>query len=156
MVDLVIRSVHDTDSGGLIRLIDEIFAEYPNCVLDVDADMPELRNPASAVRETDGRWWIAELDDTIVGSASLAPANSSEAELKRLYVASTARRRGLGEHLVRLVENEALHRKMEHIFLWTDTRFADAHRLYERLGYRPANVRTSAGSIRQMSRPVDE
>jgi N-acetylglutamate synthase-like GNAT family acetyltransferase len=135
MGDLIIRSAHDSDSTGLIALISVIFSEYPNCTLDVDADMPELRNPATAIRESNGRWWVAELDGNIVGSAAIAPIDGGEAELRRLYVASVARRRGLGEHLVRLVESEAAHREARRIVLWTDTRFEDAHRLYERLGY---------------------
>jgi len=135
MGDLIIRSAHDGDSDGLIGLIATVFAEYPNCILDVDGEMPELRNPATAVRTADGRWWVAELDGAIVGSVSVSPADGREVELKRLYVAAAARRRGLGAHLVRLVESEASHREAPGIFLWTDTRFADAHRLYERLGY---------------------
>jgi putative acetyltransferase len=41
----------------------------------------------------------------------------------------------LGAHLVKLAENEALARQLSSMFLWTDIRFEDAHRLYERLGY---------------------
>jgi putative acetyltransferase len=135
MVDLIIRSAHDRDSSGLIALIADVFAEYPGCLLDVDADMPELRSPAASVRGGDGRWWVAEFDGRIVGSVSVTPANGHEVELKRLYVAAAARRRGLGAHLVRLVESEASHRVARRIVLWTDTRFEDAHRLYERMGY---------------------
>jgi putative acetyltransferase len=135
MSDLVIRSAHDADSEGLIALIDTVFGEYPDCILDVDADMPELRSPATSVRQDDGRWWVAELDGAIVGSVAVSPTGVQEVELKRLYVAAAARRRGLGAHLVHLAESEAAHRGAHSIFLWTDTRFADAHRLYDRLGY---------------------
>ncbi len=135
MQDLIIRSARDADSAGLIALIGAVFAEYPDCVLDVDGEMPELRSPATAARAGDALWWVAELDGAIVGSVSISPAGDRHFELKRLYVASTVRRRGLGEHLVHLVESEAEHRNARQIFLWTDTRFADAHRLYERLGY---------------------
>jgi GNAT superfamily N-acetyltransferase len=135
MGELTIRDAHDGDSGRLIALIATIFAEYPDCILDVDADMPELRNPATAARISNGRWWVADLHGDIVGSASMAPLGNGEVELRRLYVASAARRRGLGEHFVHLVEREAAHRGAQCVSLWTDTRFLDAHRLYERLGY---------------------
>jgi putative acetyltransferase len=135
MADLIIRSAHDFDSAGLIALIDTVFGEYPDCILDVDADMPELRNPSTSAHTANGRWWVAELDGAIVGSVAVSPAPAHAVELKRLYVAAAARRRGLGQHLVRLVESEASHRNARRVFLWTDTRFADAHRLYERLGY---------------------
>lgn len=135
MGELVIRSVQDSDTDGLIRLVGGVFAEYPGCVLDVDAEMPELRAPGSAARTSNGRWWVAELDGAIVGSVAVVPDNSHSVELKKLYVASRARKRGLGAHLMALVESEAVGRNTSHIFLWSDTRFEDAHRLYERLGY---------------------
>ncbi len=135
MSDLIIRPVRDADSDGLITLIGGAFAEYPNVYLEVDGEMPELRNPATAIRTDDGSWWVAELEGVIVGSVAFAPVSTDEAELKRLYVAAAARRRGLGEHLCGLVEREASMRNVRNLFLWTDTRFADAHRLYQRLGY---------------------
>lgn len=53
-----------------------------------------------------------------------------------LYVAAGVRRQGLGTSLVGLVEAEATDRHgAAAVDLWTDTRFHDAHRLYERLGY---------------------
>jgi GNAT superfamily N-acetyltransferase len=65
-------------------------------------------------------------------------------ELKSLYVAAWARRRGLGAALVRLVEREARRRGAAFVELWTDTRFADAHHLYERLGY------LATGEVREL------
>lgn len=135
MFDIVIRSARDEDSDGLIRLIGDVFAEYPGCILDVDSEMPELRQPASAAKADDGRWWVAELDGRLVGSIAVVPDDEATMELKKLYVASEARRRGLGAHLVTLVESEAKVRGCNRVTLWTDTRFEDAHRLYSRLGF---------------------
>lgn len=74
----------------------------------------------------------------------------TRAELKRLYVAATHRRRGVGRALVELVEDHAVR---DHdavaVELWSDTRFVDAHRLYERCGY----VRT--GRTRQLHDPSE-
>jgi putative acetyltransferase len=136
MKDIVIRSARDEDSELLIRLIDSVFAEYPGCILDVDAEMPELRSPASAAETDSGRWWVAELNGRIIGSIAVVPEEKDGIlELKKLYVSPEARRRGLGAHLVSLVETEARERGASSIVLWTDTRFRDAHRLYQRLGY---------------------
>jgi len=132
---IIIRSVHDQDSEGLIALISNAFSEYPGCVLDVDVDMPELRNPATAMKNESGRWWIAELDGFVVGSVAVTPEKENVVELKKLYVSPMARRRGLGEHLVSLAESEARNRDAHTLVLWTDTRFENAHRLYDRLGF---------------------
>jgi GNAT superfamily N-acetyltransferase len=135
MSDIVIRSARDEDSEGLIRMIDAVFSEYPGCILDVDAEMPELRVPASAADTDSGRWWVAERNGEIVGSVAVVPEEDGILELKKLYVSSAARRNGLGARLVSLAESEARERRAVQMVLWTDTRFKDAHRLYERLGF---------------------
>lgn len=134
--EFLIRAAQDDDSAALVGLLAEIFAEYEGCILDIDGEMPELRRPASYASATCSRWWVAEIDGHLVGSACACPSEEAGAvELKRLYVAASARRRGLGEHFVGLVEQEATRRAARTVFLWTDTRFRDAHRLYERMGY---------------------
>lgn len=135
MNGFIIRSARDEDSEGLIRLIGNVFAEYPGCILDVDREIPELRIPATAAHTDEGRWWVAELNGHVVGSVAVVPEDANRMELKKLYVDTSVRRRGLGAHLVALAESEARQRNAHAITLWSDTRFEDAHRLYERLGF---------------------
>lgn len=131
-----IRDARDDDAAGLIALIGAVFAEYPGCVLELDHEMPQLRAIATAFGEDGGRFWVAEVDGEIVGCAGIAPADDpSGAELKHLYVAKRARRAGLGSRFVAMVEREAVRNGAAFVELWSDTRFLDAHRLYERLGY---------------------
>ncbi|MCC6556069.1 MAG: GNAT family N-acetyltransferase [Polyangiaceae bacterium] len=102
--------------------------------------MPELHRPASAFAARGGRFWVAEgegdPEPRVIGCVGLRPAaDGAGVELCKLYVARGARRRGLGSALCGLVEAEAQARGAASVELWTDTRFADAHRLYERRGY---------------------
>jgi putative acetyltransferase len=129
-----VRDALDSDSEQLVRLIREVFAEYPGCALDVDGEMPHLRRPASAFAAWLGRFWVAEQAGEVVACVGLA-AQDGTAELKHLYVAARARRQGLGGHLCELVEAEARRRGLQRVELWSDTRFLDAHRLYESRGY---------------------
>ena len=132
----VVRAVHDDDSAELIELIGVSWAEYPGCVLAVDREEPWLRAPAAHYAANGGRMWVAELGGAVVGCVALRPSDTDDvAELKNLYVAAVARRHGLGEVLTSLVEDESAQRGLGALELWTDTRFADAHRFYERLGY---------------------
>jgi predicted GNAT family N-acyltransferase len=131
----VLRVATDTDSAALIDLIGGCFAEYPGCVLEVDAEEPWLRRPASAYAEAGGRLWVAELDGRVVACVGHKPHAGSASELKNLYVAAAARRGGLGGWLVGVVETAARSAGATGIGLWSDTRFLDAHRLYTRLGY---------------------
>jgi putative acetyltransferase len=133
-LDVRIREAVDSDSEQLIQLIGGVFDEYPGCVLDVDGEMPQLRRPASAFGEWGGRLWVAQLSDRVEGCVGLS-VHEAVAELKHLYVSRSTRGRGLGNRLCELVEEEARRRGHQRIELWTDTRFRDAHRLYERRGY---------------------
>ena len=133
--ELAIRPAADSDSAGLIALINTVFGEYPNCYLDVDNEMPELKAPARCAREEDGYWWVADAGGKLVGSCAMIPDADGVVELKRLYVAKPARRRGLGAQFVAMAEREARERGATRVELWSDTRFAEAHQLYEKLGY---------------------
>lgn len=131
-----IREARDADAEGLIALIGACFDEYPGCVLDVDGEMPELRAIAKAYAGRGGRFWVAEVDRRVVGSIGLAPAADPRGvELQKLYVSKPVRRRGLAGRLADLVESEARARRAVFVDLWSDTRFEDAHRFYERRGY---------------------
>ena len=139
---LSVRDLRADDAAAVISLVERAYAEYPGCVLDlpgVDADLPHL---AHVWQAAGGRGWVVEDGEEGVACVGLTPADplpgdrGTRVELKRLYVASTHRRRGLGRALVELVEHHAVD---EHgataVELWSDTRFVDAHRLYERCGY---------------------
>ncbi len=131
-----IRAARDADAWDLIGLIAACWAEYPGCVLDVHGEEPWLLAPATAYSEAGGQLWVAEEDGRVVASVGLKPAAQPDGiALTSLYVARAARRRGLGDRLVALVEAEAQRRGAAFVELWTDTRFRDAHRLYARRGY---------------------
>lgn len=134
-----VRPATDEDSAALIELIGTVWSEYPGCVLDVDGEEPWMRAPATFYAERDGQFWVAVDDDTgdLIACVGIKPVATDTVELKSLYVAARGRRTGLGSALVRLVEDTATDRQARRIVLWSDTRFADAHRLYTRLGYEP-------------------
>jgi predicted GNAT family N-acyltransferase/RimJ/RimL family protein N-acetyltransferase len=128
-----VRPATDGDSTALIGLLGDCFAEYPGCVLDVDREEPWLRTPATGY--VGGQLWVVTLDDTVVACIGHKP-HGETSELKNLYVAASARRGGLGARLTGMVEDVARAAGADRMRLWSDTRFLDAHRLYERLGYR--------------------
>jgi putative acetyltransferase len=136
MKEWKIRDGRDGDAEQLIELIGACWAEYPGIIFDVDRELPELRAIAAAFRKLDGRFWVVEVGSRVVGSVGAVPLASAHGmELRKLYVARHARRNGLGARLCGLVESEARARGASFVELWSDTRFADAHRLYERVGY---------------------
>ncbi|MEO8457958.1 MAG: GNAT family N-acetyltransferase [Chloroflexota bacterium] len=131
-----IREAKDDDGERLIDLIAACYGEYDGCVLRVEDEAPELNTIATSHQQKGGRFWVAEQNGDLVGAAGLVPSDRPGViEMKKLYVAQNARKIGLAARLCSLVEVEAMSRGAEAIELWSDTRFKDAHRLYERRGY---------------------
>ena len=125
-----LRDARDEDSAGVIALIGAVFDEYEGCVLDVDAEEPELRAPASSF----DRFWVLESDGTVVGCAACS-LRLPVLEMKKIYLASSLRGQGWGRRLIQRVEEEARAVGAERIEAWSDTRFTTAHAVYRRMGY---------------------
>ncbi len=142
---IVLRAARDADGPGVIAVVAAAYAEYPGCVLDVDAEEPELKAPASAYARRSGRFWVAADEARILGCVACLPAPEGGLEpgleIEKLYVASSARRTGLGTRLLDLVEAEAAARRAGYITLWTDTRFEAAHAFYQAHGFRQTGLR---------------
>lgn len=140
------RPAQDGDAAALRELIGGVFAEYPGCVLDPEGLDADLAAWASHLEDRGGTGWVVVDDsDRVVACVGVTPVtaelpgiatDTGLVELKRLYVAASARRRGLGQALVARVEQWGRDRGAGAVVLWSDTRFTDAHRLYERRGYR--------------------
>ena len=132
-----IRPATDADADSVIAVIDSCYREYDGCVLLVDEEEPELKSPASSFAAIGGSFWVAEDDaEGVIGTIAVAPADApGYARIHKLYVAKQARGRGLGSELCALAERAAQDFGADWMMLYTDTRFTEAHRLYERLGY---------------------
>ena len=138
---IVLRAARDADGPGVIAVVAAAYAEYPGCVLDVEAEAPELKAPASAYARKSGRFWVAADAARILGCVACRPAPEGGLELEKLYVARAARRYGLGTRLLGLVEAEATARRAGYITLWTDTRFKAARAFYKAHGFRQTGLR---------------
>lgn len=132
--EVVVRPATDADSNELIGLVAEVYAEYDNCILDVENEEPELLSPASSFSAKPGKFWVAEQSGQLVGSVALI-RREGEAELKKLYVHRTTRRQGLASRLCSLAETQARQWGCGKLLAWSDSRFVEAHRFYERSGY---------------------
>ena len=131
------RAVRDDDAAALIALVGAAFEEHPGCVLDLAGIDADLAAPATSASASGTAWWVLPGSDGLDATVGCGPVVAGVAELKRLYVAAHARRRGLASALVATVEAYAADVGATQVELWTDTRFTDAHALYGRLGYRP-------------------
>jgi GNAT superfamily N-acetyltransferase len=127
----LIRPGRDEDEAAYTRLIGEAWAEYPGCVFDVDAELPELHALAKYFAELSGAVWVAEDAGRIIGMVGVLPDAGGAWELRKMYVDRAARGTGLAQRLLAVAEAHAVAHGARELFLWTDTRFARAHRFYE-------------------------
>ncbi len=140
VTDFLIRPASDADGDAIAALIAAAFAEYEGCVFDRAAEFPELDAIASHFAARGGTIWAAESAGGVIGSMALAPTRDERApaggqEIFKVYVARAARRRGVARALFDTALAAASAADAPEIRLWTDTRFTDAHRFYERCGF---------------------
>ena len=131
---MTIRPARDSDGEGMKELMRDIFAEYPG-VFFVEEEFPDLNEVATYHESNGGKYWVVENAGEIIGGIGYTKAGEV-VELKKLYVAATARKNGLGTKLCNLVLDAAKLHKATSIELWSDVKFKDAHRLYQKLGFR--------------------
>ncbi|MGX1306689.1 putative acetyltransferase [Amorphus suaedae] len=133
--EICFRPATDSDGPAMAHVIATIFSDYPNCHFVPD-EFPELDAPASHYAARDGRLWIAASGDRIVGSLAVARTPDPKVfELFKVYLLPEAR--GGGRAGTMLSEAVAFARAGggTRLRLWTDTRFAEGHRFYERNGF---------------------
>jgi len=144
-----LREAVDGDAWPLIALIGACWAEYPGCIVDVAGEYPELLAPASHYRGIGGTLWVLPEGAWVAACVGICPGRAQPQELVKLYVAPHRRGRGLGQALVAWVEEHATARGATGIELWSDTRFLDAHRLYQRSGYAQTGASRALGDLSQ-------
>ena len=75
--------------------------------------------------------------------------DDGSAELHRLYLDTRLRGRGTGRALVEAALDWCRAQKIPRMILWSDTRFDQAHRLYDRMGFRRTGERVLPGDLNQ-------
>ena len=130
-----VRPITKKDVPQIIKLIGDIWAEY-DCVLDTQGDDKYLLAPDDYFHSKDGEFWVAAERNEIIATVGVLMLDEKTAELKSLYVRGDFRRQNLGENLIKLAVKSASMKVRSEIILWSDTRFTNAHRLYETLGFK--------------------
>ena len=115
-------------------LIDEVQQEY---VVRYGGQDEAPVDAAEFAPARGGAFLVAIADGEPVGCVGLRRHDAAMAEIKRMYVRPTHRRRGLGRVLLRSVETRATALGYTRVLLETGTRQPEAIALYTADGYRP-------------------
>jgi GNAT superfamily N-acetyltransferase len=92
-------------------------------------------------------WLVAYDDERPVACGGLRPLAPGVGEIKRMFVAAGARRRGHGRALLAELEAHAQAAGCERVRLYTTEVLREARALYRAAGYRPVGVAAFDGRL---------
>jgi ribosomal protein S18 acetylase RimI-like enzyme len=127
-----LRAARIGDAVAIAALMGEL--EYPSTAEQAAERIARLADDPSMLV------LVAEVDGEVAGLGALHVQNLVErdepgCEVAALVVGERFRRRGIGELLMRAIEDDARVRGAKYVVLNTAHRRADAHAFYEALGY---------------------
>jgi GNAT superfamily N-acetyltransferase len=146
-MDVTFRRASGRDGEAALQVVDRALRDYGMSVLPETSD----RDLADIEQHYDARggcFEIIELGGEVVGVLGWRPAGEGVFELKKLYLASSARGHGLGRRAVARVIEAARAAGARAIVLETSLQLTDANRLYRRLGFVPVQGAAAAGFAR--------
>lgn len=149
-MDITIRTVRDEELDEVGELTARAYLE--DGLLTYGAEDPYLAELRAARRRAEHTEMLVAVDaasDSVLGAVSFVGdageyadiARPGEGEFRMLAVRPEGRGRGAGEALVRACVERARERGLKRLLLCTHAGMVAAHRLYERLGFRPVPER---------------
>ena len=145
---LSVRPAGRADAPGVVELIGRVYVEY-GFVYVPEVEVPDLFRFDQHYAAPRGAFFVVREANVVVGSVGVERVDESAAELHRLYLDAQLRGRGTGKALVEAVLEWCRAQKISRLILWSDTRFDQAHRLYERMGFRQTGERTLPDDLNQ-------
>jgi putative acetyltransferase len=132
-----IRRATNADIAAIRALLYAVRAEY-GVLSEVGANDPELDDLEASFFRNGGHFEVIEdATSRIVGCAGLYPLSDRRAELCKMYIEHSARRRGLGKQLLENLLGTARRNGFREVWLETNSTLIEALTLYARYGFLP-------------------
>jgi N-acetylglutamate synthase-like GNAT family acetyltransferase len=98
---------------------------------------PDLQDIAGFYQHGIGNFWVALEAGVVVGTLALLDIGSSQAALRKMFVASSHRgpEHGVARELLQTLLNWCRAQGVREVFLGTTAKFLAAHRFYEKNGF---------------------
>ena len=127
-----IISYEDKYKDETIKLILPILEDE----FDFDGiDRPDLWNIPEVYQQEKSDFWLAVVNDKVVGTIALKNYGDGRGYLKRMYVDQSMRRQGLGQKLFNHLVEFAKHHSFRKIYVGTEEEFAGALQFYQKNGF---------------------
>lgn len=100
-------------------------------------DQPDLQNIEAFFQYSNGNFWIATIDNKVIGTISLVDIGNQQVALRKMFVQENYRGKvfGIGQALLNTVFEWAKEKQLTGIFLGTTEKYLGAHRFYEKNGF---------------------
>ncbi len=135
---LIIRqALFPTERDDVIAIFRE-YVNSPTVSLGFQEYETEFAGLPGKYAAPEGRLLLAREDDTVLGCAALRRVDDLTCEMKRVYVRPAARGRNFGRLLVEAILSEAKLVGYSRICLDVLPEFTAAQKLYQSMGFEPA------------------
>lgn len=136
MAEVNIRPFENGDAAGVTNLIVGIQRGEYEIAITAD-DQPDLSSISQFYQTGAGNFWVAVVDDEVVGTLGLRDIGDGDVALRKMFVAS--KYRGEPHRVAQRLLDAALawtaEKNSRNIYLGTTSRFLAAHRFYEKNGF---------------------
>ena len=98
---------------------------------------PDLNEISKFYQINNGNFWIAKVDDKVIGTIALLDIGNNQCALRKMFVSGNYRGKelGVGQALLHNLIDWATHKNIAEIFLGTTEKFLRAQRFYEKNGF---------------------
>ncbi|MES2373582.1 MAG: GNAT family N-acetyltransferase [Bacteroidota bacterium] len=126
----------DTYKDAVAQLILSIQTEEFGIPITIQ-QQPDLNEIAKFYQVNKGNFWIARLDDKVIGTIALLDIGNQTTALRKMFVAKDYRGKefSVGQNLLNSLLAWARNKNVTEIFLGTTEKFTRAQRFYEKNGF---------------------
>lgn len=136
MAEVNIRPFENRDAAAVTELIVGIQrGEFKIAI--TAGDQPDLSSIPDFYQTGAGNFWVAVVDDEVVGTLGLRDIGDGDLALRKMFVASKYRGEPyrVAQRLLGAARAWAAEQNSRNIYLGTTSRFLAAHRFYEKNGF---------------------
>lgn len=98
-------------------------------------EQPDLKNIAKCYQETEGEFWVARVEDQVIGTIGLMRKENDCAIMKKFFVKKAWRSKKIGLALYQELLAFAMEKGVKHLILDTPSVAHASHKFYERAGF---------------------
>ena len=142
--EFLLRDAAAADGAAIRAVVVTVMTEY-GLSSDLEGNDADLRDVVSSYAARGGSFRVVtSVDGDIVGCGGLYPIDEREAEIRRMYLLSSARGFGVGRTLLEELIAHAKERRFERVVLETASVLKEAISLYRKRGFAPVAHRSPA------------